>query len=334
MTEPLTPPNCDLSDFAFMPLVIQRLRRSRAWLKCKRNPALAFYMVNLWTACWHEVPAGSLENDDDVLADFAMCDPAKWAKVKGDVLHGWVLCDDGRLYHPTVSEKARESWDAKLDQRWRTECARIKKHADRHHMTLARPTFEEWIADGCPQGGRLPVPRDTSGTEPGHDGESSSKGQGERQGQGDSSEANASAGAGAPPVDNPTPAPAAPTAEDAARQLWRDAGAWFVDNGLTAGGAKAFMSTLAKDHPLTAADALREAIKTPAPADAKAWAAAIAKRMDGERRTVPSDAADRTQNYLAAQAGRGHVPPPAAVKALVRRPATDQQQEGDACPAS
>jgi hypothetical protein len=68
--------DCNLRAFEYIPLLIARLRRSRAWLTCKRRPELAFYMINLWTAAWHEVPAGSLEDDDDVLADLAMCDPA------------------------------------------------------------------------------------------------------------------------------------------------------------------------------------------------------------------------------------------------------------------
>lgn len=183
MTAPLTPPDCDLTDFPFMPLEVARLRRSKAWLICKRTPALAFYMLNLWTACWHERPAGSLEDDDDVLADQAMCDPAKWDKVKADVLRGWVLCDDGRYYHPTVCEKVVEAWNAKLDQRWRTECSRIKKHNDRHGTNVPRPTFEEWLSADCPQGQRLPVTRDNDGTGGGQVGETRSKGQGEGQGE-------------------------------------------------------------------------------------------------------------------------------------------------------
>lgn len=169
-----------------MPLDIQRLRRSKAWLKAKRTPALAFYMVNLWTASWHDVPTGSLEDDDDVLADLAMCDPVKWDKLRKDVLHGWVKCSDGRLYNPTVVEKAQEAWNSKLDQRWKTECARIKKHNERHGTSFPRPTFEEWMSQGCPQGQRLPVPRDTSGTADGQGSETQSKGEGEgqREGQG------------------------------------------------------------------------------------------------------------------------------------------------------
>jgi hypothetical protein len=78
---PMVAPDVDLTDFKFMPLEVARLRRSKAWLICKRRPALAFYMLNLWTASWHERPAGSLEDDDDVLADAAMCPPERWPEV-------------------------------------------------------------------------------------------------------------------------------------------------------------------------------------------------------------------------------------------------------------
>ena len=124
---PMVLPEVDLTDFKFMPLEVARLRRSKAWLICKRRPELAFYMLNLWTASWHERPAGSLEDDDDVLADAAMCPPERWAEVKADALRGWVKCSDGRLYHPVVAEKVAESWHGKLLKRWSNECDRIRK---------------------------------------------------------------------------------------------------------------------------------------------------------------------------------------------------------------
>lgn len=114
-----------------MPLEINRLRRSKSWLKAKRNPALAFYQINLWTAAWHDVPAGSLEDDDDVLADLAMCDPAKWTKVRDEVMRGWVKCSDGRLYNPTVCEKALESWAAKVERREKAEHENDRKRRER-----------------------------------------------------------------------------------------------------------------------------------------------------------------------------------------------------------
>lgn len=121
---PLVPTDVDLRDFKFMPLEVSRLRRSKAWLIAKRNPEIGFYMINLWAASWHEVPAGSLDDDDDVLADAAMCDQKRWERVKGETLRGWIKCSDGRLYHPVVVEKVMDAWERKCAQRARTEAAR------------------------------------------------------------------------------------------------------------------------------------------------------------------------------------------------------------------
>lgn len=133
MTAPLVPPEVDLTDFSWMPLEIARLKRSKSWLLAKKNPELAFYMINLWTAAWHERPAGSLEDDEDVLIDVAMCKPARWKAVRAQVMRGWVKGEDGRLYHPVVAEKVLESWKAKIAQRSKTAAAtaaRALKHSN------------------------------------------------------------------------------------------------------------------------------------------------------------------------------------------------------------
>jgi uncharacterized protein YdaU (DUF1376 family) len=134
---PLVPAEVDLRDFAFMPLEVSRLLRSRTWLKARRRPEIGFYLVNLWAGAWHEVPAGSLPDDDDVLADLARCTPARWRKLRGDILAAWVRCADGRLYHPVVAEKAREAWAHKLAQRQRTQAARDARR-QRLHTPAAR----------------------------------------------------------------------------------------------------------------------------------------------------------------------------------------------------
>jgi hypothetical protein len=75
--------------------------------------------VNLWLTSWHSVPAGSMPDSDSVLAKGAQLgrDLATWSAIKAEALRGWVLCSDGRLYHPTVCEIALESWIEKLHQR-------------------------------------------------------------------------------------------------------------------------------------------------------------------------------------------------------------------------
>ena len=146
----MTPANCDLRDFAFMPLDVERLRRSKAWLKAKRRKELAFYVINLWMSSWHEVPAASLEADDDVLADRAMCDPDTWDELKNDILHGWVLCTDGRLYHPVVAEKAVEAWQKKEKYRERSR----KGNAARWpHPKGPEPALDHEDEPGSGEGG-------------------------------------------------------------------------------------------------------------------------------------------------------------------------------------
>lgn len=123
LPDPLVPLDCDLRNFEYMPLELERLRKSKAWLLAKRQPELGFYMVNLWGASWHNVPAASLEDDDDLLADLAMCPFDVWPKVRDKVLHGWVKCSDGRLYHPVVAEKAITAFASKHKQTQRTKAA-------------------------------------------------------------------------------------------------------------------------------------------------------------------------------------------------------------------
>lgn len=188
---PLTPPDCDLQDFKFMPLDVSRLRDSD--LASDETPEACWAAVLLWCASWHQIPAASIPDNEQWLAKQAgYAQRGKisedWAAVKPGAMRGWVKCSDGRLYHPVVAEKAIEAWESKRDQRWRTECGRIKKHNDRHGTDLPRPSFEQWVSQGCPTGQRLPVPGDTGSLSQVTGGdvprETGSKGQGEGQGQG------------------------------------------------------------------------------------------------------------------------------------------------------
>jgi len=184
---PLTPPDCDLRDFAFMPLDVVRLRDSDLAVTAEADEFRC--AVLLWCASWHQVPAASLPDDDKVLAQYAGYGRVvkEWLKVRDGALRGWVKCADGRLYHAVVAEKANEAWLAKLRQRLKTECARIKKHNERHGTSIQFPDFEAWRGAGCPVGQPLFVPSDKPQLSQGQPtnvaGENHSKGQGEGQGQ-------------------------------------------------------------------------------------------------------------------------------------------------------
>jgi hypothetical protein len=185
---PLTAVDCDLRDFAFMPLDVVRLRDSDLAVVASAEEFRC--AVLLWCAAWHQVPAASLPDDDKILAQYAGYGRVvkEWQKVRAGALRGWMKCSDGRLYHPVVADKASEAWAAKLRQRLKTECARIKKHNERHKTNIPFPEFEAWIEAGCPTGQPLFVPSDNQSSSHGQSGvvpnEKPSKGQGEGQGQG------------------------------------------------------------------------------------------------------------------------------------------------------
>jgi hypothetical protein len=111
--EPPIPANCDLRDFHFMPLDVVRLRDSALAIKATGEEFRA--AVLLWCASWHQVPAGSLPDDDAELARLAGpgMTKRKWKRIRDGALHGWGACSDGRLYHPVIAEYANKAWAKK-----------------------------------------------------------------------------------------------------------------------------------------------------------------------------------------------------------------------------
>ena len=124
LPDPLVPAEVDLRDFGFMPLDVQRLVTSETWIDAIDDPRIGHAAMSLWCEAWHQSPAGSLPDNDKVLYRLSMCPNLKeWQRVRDRVMSGWVKCSDGRLYHATVAEKARDSWEKKLAQRARTAAA-------------------------------------------------------------------------------------------------------------------------------------------------------------------------------------------------------------------
>jgi hypothetical protein len=153
-----------------MPLDVVRLRDSD--LAALESPEACWAAVLLWCASWHQIPAASLPNDDRVLANLSGFGRVvkEWLKVKNGALRGWVLCDDGRFYHPVIAEKALSALESKYKQEWRTEIARIKKHNQRHPLErLSEPEFEYWMSlrtnKDCPQGQDSFVPDMSQGNQ-------------------------------------------------------------------------------------------------------------------------------------------------------------------------
>lgn len=147
MTAPLCPSDCDLRGMEWMPLFGARLFSSD--FEARATDAEFRAATRLWWECWQQVPAGSLPDDDAVLCKLAGLgrDLKTWKRLRaGNVLHGFVLCDDGRLYHKVIAPQAKEAWDRRVKERERKAEWRSRRSG--------------------PNGdGGSPVPRDRTGTD-------------------------------------------------------------------------------------------------------------------------------------------------------------------------
>ena len=126
MTAPLTPADCDLRGLPYFPLDPARLKDSDLFALSTGDEFKA--ALALWCKAWVEVPAGSLPSDDRLLARAAGVGLTEWGVVKDMALRGWVLCDDGRFYHPTVCEKALTAWVERIGLRDRSARGQAKRH--------------------------------------------------------------------------------------------------------------------------------------------------------------------------------------------------------------
>lgn len=128
LPDPLVPSDVDLRGMPYMPLDVVRLFDSDFY--ALSNGAEFKAGLSLWCKAFLQVPAGSLPNDERLLAHLSGAGAA-WPKVRDMALHGWVKCNDGRLYHRTVAEKALDAWKARTDRRARTEAARKARQSSR-----------------------------------------------------------------------------------------------------------------------------------------------------------------------------------------------------------
>lgn len=153
---PLVPVEVDLRDFQYMELDVRRLRDSRFGAEVSGDAFRAGMM--LWCAAWHQVPCGSVPDDDIELANLAGYGRfvKEWKKVRAQALQGFVLCSDGRLYHDVVAEKAMAAWNSKLAHFYERAKDRLRKanKAAGRDLMAGVLSFEQWnerrISGGTP----------------------------------------------------------------------------------------------------------------------------------------------------------------------------------------
>lgn len=231
LPDPMVPAEVDLRDFQYMELDVRLLRDSRFGAEVSGDAFRAGVM--LWCASWHQVPAGSIPDDDIELANLAGYGRfvKEWKKERAQALQGFVRCSDGRLYHQTVCKKAAQAWESKLRHHYDRARDRLRK-ANKARVAagqaeLPELSFEVWnsqrIGAGVPMEkaeASAGIPQNVQPTKSGIPPENALRGNGEgteKERNGDSlcSEAIASGAAAPPATTTAAPAPPSPPPESA-----------------------------------------------------------------------------------------------------------------------
>lgn len=140
---PLVGEGVSMSGNDWFPLYFDRLRKSKWWRRATDTARARNIM--LWGEAYKQIPAGSMPDDDDELAEaagFGM-DVDAFLAVKAEIMAPWVLCLDGRWYHPTVCEMVLEAWDRASDRRKRdAEKKRIARERVRENRDVPRQNVD------------------------------------------------------------------------------------------------------------------------------------------------------------------------------------------------
>lgn len=284
MSAPLTPAAGDLRDFPHVPIYRAKLFASE--FHAQATDAEWRAGVTLWVKSWDQVPAGSLPVDDVALCRLAELgrDLKSWKKIKEGAMRGWILCTDGRMYHPTVAEGVNNALDAKAVQRTRTAAARIA--ALQKKLTASTDTDEkqrlqseiEKVQQTLQQALSLnqkPSVTDTPNppvTDPVTESKEKEKLKEKEKGL-LNSEPKGSADKSAPP-------------ELSASDLWAAAVELLTSQSGSEATARTFIGGLRKQHGNEIADAVIQAAVLERPAEARAWMAkACITRAAGTPRT-------------------------------------------------
>lgn len=135
--DPLVSADVDLRGFEFMPLFGDRLFKSETWISASADAKVAALRL-WWHSYGHEVPAGSLPDNDGLLAEYAGYGVMvkAWKKLKPQAMRGYILCSDGRWYHPLVAELAIDGWKERVRNREKQRAWRERNQQKDRNVTV------------------------------------------------------------------------------------------------------------------------------------------------------------------------------------------------------
>lgn len=84
----------------------EKVEQSSTWALAPAD--MRPWLLMLWVTAWKQVPCGSLDNDDALIAARIGMPSKTFTKHREVLRRGWWLAEDGRLYHDTIALRVSE----------------------------------------------------------------------------------------------------------------------------------------------------------------------------------------------------------------------------------
>ena len=105
-------------------LDIDQVMQSDTWALAPHD--IRPWLLMIWSISWQQIPCGSLPADDAVIAARIGMKLAAFMKNKAILLRGWAESNDGRLYHPTITQRVLSMLETKQKEKDRKAAYRAK----------------------------------------------------------------------------------------------------------------------------------------------------------------------------------------------------------------
>jgi hypothetical protein len=119
----------------------EQIDQSDTWDIAAEIPMAQHSLLMMWYVAWKQEPCGSLPGDESTVRAKCKVSPKAWALMRDVLMRGWWLADDGRLYHPTLTERVLEMLEYRRKTAERVANFKAKQREQRGGNTL--PTGEQ-----------------------------------------------------------------------------------------------------------------------------------------------------------------------------------------------
>lgn len=82
------------------------IKQGKTWILC--SPDMRPWLLLLWAVSWTNAPAGTYDNDDELIAASIGMDLRLFQANRDRLMRGWRLHSDGRLYHDHITSLVLE----------------------------------------------------------------------------------------------------------------------------------------------------------------------------------------------------------------------------------